>query len=365
MYIIYNNQTFSFDVTSMLAQMSSGNQLPLPISISENSSLHNMDTDFSVFYITYHPNDEDINCAMTVVSPGQTFYMRQTKEENLIQSNNRLHQHDFYEFLFVLEGTVYQNIENKRHCYPEGSCCVLNKNVSHTEEYGDSDFRIAFLDIRESLLKVVLQDLSLDLFANLSSKPESRLLRFLRTNLEDNDSYHKNYIDFILKKGATDAARIVHQIFERITLETLEPTPDSSLAIKTDIVRFLQLLENQKYFHTDDIQIGTPAENSIFERITFLMQQTNGRIRRKDLEKKLHYTGDYLNKITRKYTGLSLFDYSMTFCMRKAADLLRTTDRSISDIAQESGFTNRNHFYNIFQKIYRTTPAEYRSSSRL
>ena len=90
------------------------------------------------------------------------------------------------------------------------------------------------------------------------------------------------------------------------------------------------------------------------------MVQTNGRISRQELVSSLHYSGVYLNNIVKKYTGLSIYDYGMTFCMKKTAELLVSSDLSISEIASSMGFSNRTHFYKVFQGTYHMSPYEYR-----
>lgn len=77
-------------------------------------------------------------------------------------------------------------------------------------------------------------------------------------------------------------------------------------------------------------------------------------------DRELHYSGDYLNKITKKYTGLSIHDFGMTICMKKAARELLSTNKSISDIAASLGFSNRTHFYKQFDKVYHKSPAQFR-----
>ena len=77
----------------------------------------------------------------------------------------------------------------------------------------------------------------------------------------------------------------------------------------------------------------------------------------------LNYNGTYLGKIVKKYTGQSLFDYSMNFTMEYAAKLLRETKKSVSEIASELKFNNRTHFYKIFNSYYEVTPKAYRDQT--
>ena len=84
---------------------------------------------------------------------------------------------------------------------------------------------------------------------------------------------------------------------------------------------------------------------------------------RAQLEQLLNYSGDYLNRIVNRYTGLCLFDYGMTFCLKKAAQYLSETDESVSSIATKLHFSNRTHFYALFKAKYGVTPKEFRDAS--
>lgn len=61
----------------------------------------------------------------------------------------------------------------------------------------------------------------------------------------------------------------------------------------------------------------------LFSHICHLLEDTDGRISRSELEQILNYSGNYLNTIVKKYTHKCLFDYGQTFCMKKAATLLK------------------------------------------
>ena len=91
-------------------------------------------------------------------------------------------------------------------------------------------------------------------------------------------------------------------------------------------------------------------------------REKDGQVRRKDLEKRFSYSGDYLYKTVEKYTGLSLYEYSTKFTMEKAGKLLLDSDFTVAEIMEQIGFSNRTQFYRLFQKNYGMTPREYRKS---
>ncbi|EFM11946.1 transcriptional regulator, AraC family [Paenibacillus curdlanolyticus YK9] len=67
----------------------------------------------------------------------------------------------------------------------------------------------------------------------------------------------------------------------------------------------------------------------------------------------------FFKSMTRK----TPIEYVNTYRIRRAAELLRNTDRKISDIALEVGFDHMSYFIKVFRKQQKTTPSEYRKES--
>jgi AraC family transcriptional regulator len=62
----------------------------------------------------------------------------------------------------------------------------------------------------------------------------------------------------------------------------------------------------------------------------------------------------------KRSTGLSPYQYVIQQRLAKAQELLKTTNRSIVEIAIESGFANQSHLTTVFQKNLSITPKKYR-----
>lgn len=72
-----------------------------------------------------------------------------------LQSMTRLHSHEYYEFMFLIDGEIYQNIEHFRHYYPAGGCCLVDPHVLHAEEYATA-CRVLFFKISQSFMQQIL-----------------------------------------------------------------------------------------------------------------------------------------------------------------------------------------------------------------
>lgn len=322
-------------------------------------SLYQLKPPFQLYFLTFHPDDIENYYLTATISPDFSIYFSQSKEEVQSYLANPMHHHDYYELLFVLDGELYQNIEHRRHLYTTGSCCLLNKKTQHTEEYS-TDFRAVFLQLSDSFIHELHRNLSFNFFKIEKEHSSTFLEEFLVANLYESGNDSKNYIDFIPVQNNPWIVKNVHNIFELITIEALAPSIGSSSVIMELFCKLFRLLNSTDNYLTTPMKIGTDTENKIYDMITDAMIQTNGRISRQELADLLHYSGVYLNNIVKKYTGLSIYDYGMTFCMKKTAELLVTSTLSVSEIAASMDFSNRTHFYKIFQGTYHMSPYEYR-----
>lgn len=69
----------------------------------------------------------------------------------------------------------------------------------------------------------------------------------------------------------------------------------------------------------------------------------------------------YLSRMFKNRLGVSYIEYLMSVRMEHAGVLLRTTDSSISDIAQAVGYVGMSGFRKSFKKVYGISASEYRS----
>lgn len=328
------------------------------------SSYHQLHDPYRIQFATFHPNDDANTFLLSSIAPSGIIYssLNRSECEGLLASN--LHQHEYYELLFVLQGNVFQTIENQRHFYPEGSCCFLNTNVRHTEEFS-TDFRIAFLQLSKDFLRDFYSDYSMCFFDIEKTHVLSDFELFLRNNITEENPMEKNYLDLIPVRDNQWIIKNIHKLFNQITKETISPVFGSSFLIKGFIFKLIHLLSSTDNFETTPVQIGTELENQLYNQITQILETSHGHTTRSELAEQLHYTGDYLNRIVKKYTGLSIFDYGMTFCMKEAASQLANTHLPIAEISTDLGFSNRTHFYQVFKKTYHLTPAQYRKQNSL
>lgn len=105
----------------------------------------------------------------------------------------------------------------------------------------------------------------------------------------------------------------------------------------------------------------SPVVQKVFR---YIADHLNEDLTREQLAMVAFVNPAYLSRLFRKETGMVLTDYILQEKMRKAADLLQSTDRSISEIADGLHYGNFSYFARLFRKVHGVTPQDYRKSVR-
>ena len=79
------------------------------------------------------------------------------------------------------------------------------------------------------------------------------------------------------------------------------------------------------------------------------------------LAAKFHYHPNHLNSIIKAETGIPLREYIKNVRVKRAADMLLNTDKTVSEIALLCGFYDTPHFIRCFKSAMKTTPGRYRT----
>lgn len=70
----------------------------------------------------------------------------------------------------------------------------------------------------------------------------------------------------------------------------------------------------------------------------------------------------YVSRMLKDKKGITLRQYVIAYRFKAAKKMLALTDKSIADIATETGFTDASYFAKSFKAAFGTTPKEYRNS---
>lgn len=88
---------------------------------------------------------------------------------------------------------------------------------------------------------------------------------------------------------------------------------------------------------------------------------TSNTITIQDIATNAGFSTDYFNKLFLSHTGFTAMAYVNYLRLKQASELLRTTDKSILNIALEVGYDSHEGFLKAFKKQYGITPSNYRT----
>jgi AraC-like DNA-binding protein len=84
-------------------------------------------------------------------------------------------------------------------------------------------------------------------------------------------------------------------------------------------------------------------------------------VRASELATELNVTAPYLSRIAREVVDERIREFLRKKQLAYAAHLLRTTSRTVGEIALAAGFGTPTTFYRAFRKAFATTPDAYRN----
>lgn len=106
------------------------------------------------------------------------------------------------------------------------------------------------------------------------------------------------------------------------------------------------------YWYTDN-----PAFNELLEYIDANYEKS---LNLQDYADYIHMSPGYVTRLFNKYLDMGFKEWINEVRIRKAMELLETTDLSIKSISDKVGYNNLNYFYRKFNSVTGTTPKNYR-----
>ena len=108
-------------------------------------------------------------------------------------------------------------------------------------------------------------------------------------------------------------------------------------------------------------QVLPPLTGALVKRaIAFLNRHACSQISRWQIADSVNISEDYLTRIFKKDMGISPWDYLNRYRIQLAMTLLRTSGKTINEVASETGFQDQAYFCRVFKKIVGVAPGKVR-----
>lgn len=260
-------------------------------------------------------NGSDDYVNSITLSPGHYYFNRESFLTHDYLFNHRTqHFHDFYEVMIVLDGAVTQKIEDHDYRYFAGSSCIINRGLRHTESFSDSA-RVLFLGFTVPFIKELFGFCRMSPFQNEKDFFETDLYRFLKADMDAPNK--KAYLDLLPVFYNQTSSEILHDLTEKLLDTLMRPEFGSDFTARGLLCRILSYLSSPSNFHATYVSMSSGSDYLLYSRVIHILEERSGQVTRQDLESVLNYSGDYLNRIVKKYSGKSLVECSLSVRIKK------------------------------------------------
>ena len=259
------------------------------------------------------------------------------------------HSHTYHEIKYVLEGTVALSLNGRSVVLEPGDFCFIAPGVPHSCSVFNADTLLINIGIRSKALRDVFRHVftaenPLSTFYNASGSEDIGIpAMFCRTNQD------QELGDLVKVIYDYKADKVREGYGEQI----------GDMMVEQQLLLLLQR-------HTEDFSDGWKTvaySRETFAVLNYISQNAKD-LTLSSLAQRFNYSESYMSRFIKQHTGLSFSELLKNARLDMAANLLRNTDLSVSNIIAEVGYTGKAHFYRIFQAKFGLTPAELRAKLR-
>ena len=104
--------------------------------------------------------------------------------------------------------------------------------------------------------------------------------------------------------------------------------------------------------------------NPIASLLDYLRKHCSEQISVADMAERMHMSQSNLYPLFKKHTGFTPIGYLNDYRLAAASALLLSSDKTLDQIAEETGFYDVSYFSRLFLKKYKMPPGRYRRQMR-
>ena len=269
------------------------------------------------------------------------------------------HVHETIELHFILEGQRLMFVDRETYRLSPHSAIVVNHNLIHKTSTAPGfppDHHNFILQLDRSRFDQILRVAGLrgfddfgDRFNGVATFNDSEWQLILSVISEFKAMCEED------KMGAAVSMEDAHAF---LYLQALELA--SIFAKARRRLLHAELEANQKV--VPETVVKTGVHQKVHEVALYLQTHIHESVSLEELAQRFFMSRSYLTRSFRNVTGFSVVEYMTYIRIQKAQQLLRESDRSITEIADLCGFGNITYFEKVFKTTTGHTPVQYRKT---
>lgn len=254
-----------------------------------------------------------------------------------------IHRHEYFEIDYVMRGEATLELDGDRRPMHSGEFCLLSPGLEHdiVPARGAQVIGITVpgVTVEQTLYRLLRRD--------------TILTKFFHAVL-DNDKIGYMLIGTPGDRRIREVLRgILHEHFFRE--EFAYDIISDHLAILFAFV--LRSCGDQYEWHDEEgDRRGIQGMLSVLK----YMREHYRTLTLNELAERFHYEPSYLGKQIKAATGENYTEIIRGIRIDEAKRLLRTTNLSVDEVAEQVGYMGRVHFFRCFRKAVGMTPGDYR-----
>lgn len=270
--------------------------------------------------------------------------------------NMNLHSHDFYEVNLIIEGKGVHYTDNSFKETSVGDVIIIPPGSFHGY-YNIEGLNVYHLLIHKNFFNKYYSDLNMltafKLLFNADYKIRNKNVNIPYFHVDDN--------------SFEECKQILIQL-EEMDIRTLtnpkEYLPAIHLMIyTTSIVLIVKLCEAYKrQFFSASLKEHSVSDMNIFNVVEYIHQHYAEKITLEDLCKAAFMSKTTLTEKFNGFMGRSPLDYVNYYRILVAKKMLLETEKSIAEIAVDTGFFDTSHFSKTYSKYENVSPLKLRNT---
>lgn len=269
---------------------------------------------------------------------------------NRDMSENDLHWHREFEFIYLLEGKAEIILNDNRILLQPSQCFFINANTMHCVRAVAQEENTKFLALHFPA-KLLVREMSPKLYEKYVQPIVSGgLCGFL---LQMNLGTGKNFRRVFLELAALDKKSFLYE-FQCLSL-VLELWRNAFLYFREQKEKGIL-----KAWSTN--RQGAKAQTDVRTKkiLAYIYHNYGENISVDDIAAYANISRSECYRCMKHLTEKTPAEFINDFRIKQAALLLSDTDKLISDISFSCGFNNSSYFTKCFKRTYGMTPKEYR-----
>ncbi len=255
------------------------------------------------------------------------------REENFVPT---YHYHDYIELLYAIDADAYVWINGKKFNFRSGDLIIINSKEPHTDSF-----------LRESFF-ICIKFSPQILYADENSLFE---FKYVQPFLSDN-SHHKIFT----KEDFPDCD--IHKLIIEIMEEWKNKGPAYELIIRSNILKIFAGIF--RHFSDNNALMGEAKITPVLKKAIKYIDENFASVSEADVARYCNLSYNHFSFMFKNTMGKSFKDYISFLRLQEAEKLLLSTNKSITEIAAETGFSTSSYFTATFKKHKGVTPKAFR-----